>query len=224
MAGFIFVADGGRKMAEADFVKGGCRHCGGHIEFPAAVAGQTVTCPHCGQPTVLEPPPPPGRSRRSGWLGWVVGGAVLILAAGLAGVFFWGRLAAPKVVATENTMAKSAPVTVSNPPVAPVAAPEVVPEPPPREVTNGFAILSYQLEKTPGSSLVYVIGTVRNATARQRFGVKLEFGLYDTNDVSVGSASDYQSILDPHAEWRFKAMVMESKTASVRLRSIADDR
>lgn len=30
-----------------------CSHCGGHIAFPVAGAGQTVECPHCKEKTVL---------------------------------------------------------------------------------------------------------------------------------------------------------------------------
>jgi hypothetical protein len=35
--------------------------------------------------------------------------------------------------------------------------------------------------------------------------------------------SDYQSLPDPPAEWRFKAMVMASKTTAARFRAIAGD-
>src|SRR6185312_10720086 len=40
-------------MTKPDFSKCDCRHCGGHIEFPAEAKGQTLPCPHCGQPTEL---------------------------------------------------------------------------------------------------------------------------------------------------------------------------
>ena len=40
--------------------------------------------------------------------------------------------------------------------------------------TNGFALAALKLEKTPGSSLVYVTGTIRNLNDRQRFGVKAD--------------------------------------------------
>jgi hypothetical protein len=35
------------------YIKGACVHCAGHIEFPAAALGATVTCPHCAQHTAL---------------------------------------------------------------------------------------------------------------------------------------------------------------------------
>ena len=36
-----------------DLLKGSCRHCGGHIEFPASSLGDTILCPHCAQSTLL---------------------------------------------------------------------------------------------------------------------------------------------------------------------------
>lgn len=90
--------------------------------------------------------------------------------------------------------------------------------------TNEFAILPFDLEKTPGSSLVYVTGVVQNASARQRFGVKVTFGLGDTNDRALGTTTDYQAVMEPHGEWHFRAMVMESQTASARFTGIAEDK
>jgi hypothetical protein len=34
----------------------GCEHCGGHIEYPSELAGQSVQCPQCLQMAVLPPP------------------------------------------------------------------------------------------------------------------------------------------------------------------------
>ncbi len=31
-----------------------CSHCGGHLEFDAAYAGERVACPHCGNETFLD--------------------------------------------------------------------------------------------------------------------------------------------------------------------------
>jgi len=57
-------------------------------------------------------------------------------------------------------------------------------QPQPQALTNDFAVMPYSGE-TPGSSLVYVTGIVRNLSDRQRFGIKLEFGLSDTNDTPL---------------------------------------
>jgi hypothetical protein len=46
-------------------LRGACRACGGHLEFPLGAMGDTVLCPHCGSSTLLTttpgaiPVPPP---------------------------------------------------------------------------------------------------------------------------------------------------------------------
>ena len=89
--------------------------------------------------------------------------------------------------------------------------------------TNGFALSALKLEKTLGSSLTYVTGTIRNLTDRQRFGVKAEFTLLATNGSTAGKASDYAPTLEKNGAWKFKALVMESKAASATLNSIRED-
>jgi len=42
-----------------DFTKGVCQSCGGHLEFPSSAAGDSISCPHCGQSTLLAAKPIP---------------------------------------------------------------------------------------------------------------------------------------------------------------------
>ena len=90
--------------------------------------------------------------------------------------------------------------------------------------TNDFGVSAIKLDKTEGSSLVYATGKIRNLSSNRRFGVKVELNLFDTNNNQVGQAKDYQPLLEPGAEWHFKAMVMESKAASAKLNSVLEDR
>jgi hypothetical protein len=212
-------------MSNPDFAKCGCGHCGGHIEFPAAASGQTVACPHCGRPTVLAAAIPSKRRPAANRLALAVLLIGILLAAG-AVVFRVSPKRTSSPVASLSLSAPrapAAPLAGSNPPPVLPPAPVVAPSPQPQAVTNGFDIMPYKLENAAGSSLVYVVGTVRNTSDRQRFGVKVEFSLLDTNNRPVGSATDYEPVLDPRAEWRFKAMVMASKTASARFHLIAED-
>mgnify|MGYP003334625560 FL=1 len=41
-------------MSQEQHLKSACAHCHGRISFPASARGMTVTCPHCGQQTVLN--------------------------------------------------------------------------------------------------------------------------------------------------------------------------
>jgi hypothetical protein len=79
------------------------------------------------------------------------------------------------------------------------------------------------LEKTAGTSLVCAVGTVNNPTKRQRFGVKVELALLDAVGQKLGTATDYRQVLEPGGQWRFKALVVDSKAVSAKVESIKED-
>ena len=214
-------------MSVEYFVKGECRHCAGHLEFPAAAGGQTIPCPHCGQPTELRASVLEHKKRGPNPRLLAAVLVALVMAAGTAVLLLKPKTppSAPPESQPPATMAVATPAPA---PVPPVAVAPVAPPPPelkPGEVlTNDFDISPLKLEKTPGSSLVYVTGRVRNLTGQQRFGVKVVFQLFDTNDTPTGEATDYQSVLDPQGYWDFKAMVMEAKTATAKFGTIQEDK
>ena len=191
-------------MNPSEFSKCACRHCAGHIEFPAAAAGDTIACPHCGQPTELPAPPPSKRAAQSRMILSLVGLGIVGIALALLFVKRPAPVAAPEKIISAAT----------NPPAV-----KIVEE----NTANGFALSALTLEKMPGSSLTYVTGTIRNLTDRQRFGVKAEFNLFATNGLAAGKAADYAPTLEKNGVWKFKALVMESKAASATLNSIRED-
>jgi len=201
-------------MSTANFVKGECRQCAGHLEFPADAVGKIIECPHCGQPTELVEVLSPSKTSRFQWILFSIG--VFIGAAGIATGFFLikksGRAAVSEasVPPLRSTNNSTAPVRVRNDPN--------------ETRTNDFGVSAIKLDKTEGSSLVYATGKIRNLSSNRRFGVKVELNLFDTNNNQVGQAKDYQPLLEPGAEWHFKAMVMESKAASAKLNSVLEDR
>ena len=91
------------------------------------------------------------------------------------------------------------------------------------ETMNDFTVTDIKLEKSPGNSLVYATGNILNTSNRRRFGIKVELSLFDTNADSLGKTKDYHPLLEPGAEWHFKAMVMKPKAVTVRLSSILED-
>lgn len=205
-------------MPNNEFVKGACEYCHGHLEFMPDAIGQSITCPHCGKLIILAATQ---RRAKGGGLARALMGIILVICltgAGLAGWFVFNQKPAPKAEAGNPP-----PTSVTNS-TAKTRSPAPALEPQPVATTNDFAILPYKLEKTAGSSLVYVTGAVRNLSDHQRFGVKVEFGLFDTNDTPAGSATDYQSLMEPHAVWNFHALVLGSKAASVQLNSIVEDK
>ena len=192
-------------MTKTEFSKCECRHCAGHIEFPAEARGATIACPHCGQATELPALPLPTKNSRRALILLVIALVFIVVTASLMIFLKHGA----KVPTPEKIIS-----TATNPPVL---------KPIEENTTNGFAFSALKLEKTPGSSLTYVTGTIRNLTDRQRFGVKAEFNLIATNGAAAGKASDYAPTLEKNGVWKFKALVMESKAASASLNSIRED-
>ena len=79
------------------------------------------------------------------------------------------------------------------------------------------------LEKAKTGSLVYAVGVLKNDSDHQRYGVRVEFELLDASGKNVGKASDYKDVVEPRKEWRYRALVLTKKAASVRLVSVNED-
>lgn len=79
------------------------------------------------------------------------------------------------------------------------------------------------LEKAKGSSLVYAVGILRNDSVHQRFGVNIELELTDARGSKAGTAKDYRAVLEPRQEWRFRALVLDSKAVAAKVSSIREE-
>jgi hypothetical protein len=79
------------------------------------------------------------------------------------------------------------------------------------------------LEKAKGSSLVYAVGVLRNESDHQRFGVNIEVELANAKGTKAGVAKDYRSVIEPRQEWRFRALVLETKAVSAKLSKIREE-
>lgn len=88
---------------------------------------------------------------------------------------------------------------------------------------QSFFASPVQLEKAPGTSLVYATGVLKNTASRQRFGVKIELALADAEGKQVGTATDYQQVLEPGGEWKFRALVVDGKAASAKILVVKED-
>jgi Tfp pilus assembly protein PilV len=203
-------------MAKTKYLKGECQHCQGHVEFPAESIGLYTPCPHCGRETELmlsAPTVEPTIPRRV--IVWTAA-AVLLLVAGLV-----ATLAGLRHFQNQAALMRAQAAAAARQAAATQA--EAAPKPEDPVAKAGFQVSAVTLEKTQGSSLIYAVGTVKNATDHQRFGVRIEFDLYDGADHKVGTAKDYQAMIEPGAEWKFKALVVDSKAVSAKLASIKED-
>ena len=190
-------------MSGMKHLKGNCQHCGGPFDFPAEGIGETVDCPHCHKPTELRLATPEETStlpKRQIILGIAT---AVILIAGVIGVLV-ALKRAQRMAATMNTATSPA---ASSGPFA----------------QAGFDVSPVSIEKGLGGSIFHATGTVRNISAKKKFGVKIELDLRDAGNSRVGSASDYMPSLEAGAEWKFKALITNSKTTSATITSIRED-
>jgi hypothetical protein len=215
-------------MGDTSHLRGHCQHCGGTIEFPADDAGLEASCPYCNQLTVLlasleaqtpdvsiSPAAPSSSNRKT-----VVIMLLLILAVLVAGAFlFRGRshraptAQSPSVPASkEVTALEETPALPTN--SAPATAPRSL---------DDLKVGPIALEKARGSSLVYAVGVLRNDSSHQRFGVTLELELADAQGRAAGTAKDYRAVLEPLQEWRFRALVLDSKAVSAKVAAIREE-
>jgi hypothetical protein len=204
-----------QKMSRTKYLKGACQQCGGHLEYQADHIGMTVTCPHCQQQTeltLLAPAEAPALPFKA--LVWT-GIAVLILGLGLVGAVVALKRAQRWA---EQQKHKAAHVAAVQPPANPEPASDT--NSPGAQELSGSSVT---LEKEPGTSLVYAVGTIHNTSARQRFGVRVELELADANGQKIGNASDYRPVLEPGAQWQFKALVVQPKAVVARISAIRED-
>jgi hypothetical protein len=190
-------------------LSGECQHCGGRFEFPAEAAGLTGECPHCGQPTdclLATPPEERSPAQTKAIIYTVV--AVVILVGGLLGAFVALKRAQRMVTQQQEARTQA-------------SAPNL-PRPADPFAQNNFRVSPVTLEKSPGTSLIYAQGMVVNTTNRQRFGVRVELDLFDAGGQRVANASDYQGVIEPNAEWNFRALVVEPKAASAKIAAIKE--
>jgi hypothetical protein len=192
-------------MSEADYLKCSCQKCGGNIEFPSSGLGETVDCPHCGKQTKLVSTP-----AKSGRKNALVAGSILILfiLAVAGALLYWSKMRKPDVTVPNMT--------------AQVVTNADIPDG--FTKLNDFTVSKITLEKTEGSGLVNAVGTVKNITTRQRFGVKIQLDLLDAQDNKIGSTSDYIEVLEPDKEWQFKALLADPKAVKAKLTNIEEQK
>lgn len=78
-------------------------------------------------------------------------------------------------------------------------------------------VVKFEMQRMKDTSLVYVIGTVKNNSEVQHQSVRVDFNLFDKKGKQIGQASDYIMILEPKASWDFKALVVEAEAAEAKL-------
>lgn len=198
------------KMTMIKNVRGVCQQCGGLIEFRADATGTISTCPHCRQETELVLDVPGGAKSGLGLKALIFGiVALLILGGGLGAALY--ALKRAEQVKSRRAAANTPELKVAGAAGDPFAQ-------------IGFAVSPVQLESGASNGLVFAVGTVKNVTGRQRFGVRVELELTDAAGARVGTARDYHTLLEANGQWRFRALVAEKRTVGARVQSVTEDR
>jgi len=195
-------------MLKIKNLRGECQHCGGTIEFHAEHVGANAECPHCGQQTelLLAAPPEEASPVRKKAIVFTVC-AILILGGGVIAI----KVALNRAKQLKERQQQSSQVDVAKP--APVIDPFA---------GQNFRVSPVTVAKGADTAIVYAVGSIVNTANRQRFGVRVEIDLFDDTGSKVGVASDYQKVLEPNAEWRFRAMVMEKRTSTAKVAAIKE--
>jgi hypothetical protein len=228
------------EMSEIEYYKCPCKECGNNIEFPASAARTTVTCPHCGQWTELLVPEDEEEETEGTGLrinaGVLVGGLVLLVLVAAVGIWAWQQHqkqlvagkdgSSPTKVAVAPIPPKLIPIKTDSPTNSePKTNDSSVPQKPTRPKSPDDLKVTgvVELDKTKGSSLVYAIGTVRNDSDYDRYGVRVELDLFNGKGKKIGTAKDYKDYLGPRQDWQFRALIPESKTVEAKVAAITED-
>jgi len=201
-------------MNQTKFLKGECQHCRGGIEFPAESVGLMTDCPHCGKQTelLLAMPKEEPTIPRATIIYTII--AVAVLGAGLAGAMVALKMAQGKVLRNKAEV-------VSETPTPRTTAPQVDDDP---IAQAGFRVSAVAIEKTAGTSLRHAVGTLTNTSNRQRFGVRIQFDLFDDSGQKLDATKDYQQVIEPQGEWKFRAPVMASKATAAKVTSVTEEK
>jgi DNA-directed RNA polymerase subunit RPC12/RpoP len=204
-------------MSPTKYLKGACAHCGGHIEFPAEAAGMTADCPHCGKKTdLLLAPPTEEPTLPRNLIVWTLI-AVLVLAGGLGAALYALKRAQKWAEGKKQSVVAQA----QNPPTNSVFD-NAAPGPNDLVEKAGFKISEAKVEKMTNSSFIYALGTLTNPTEKTRYGVRVQLDLLDASGKKIGTASDYQQVMEPSAKWNFRAPVMEKKAVKAQVTEVTE--
>lgn len=215
------------------FLKCSCNQCGGHIEFPPEGVGQSISCPHCGEQTELVQngdriETSPAKRKKP----------VLIIA--LASTALLAAMAVGILMATKQSQTTTVPRVVAPP--TKIEANESSPKPLPNKRRKKSAKIAKETSvssisevdwnglksgdvtvENSGGRLIYAIGTIRNDSERQRFGVTVDLNLFDAQGKKIGSATDYTQVIEPKKEWNFKALITDPKTVRAEITGVKEN-
>ncbi len=64
---------------------------------------------------------------------------------------------------------------------------------------------------------------MQNQATNKRFGVRVDLFLLDQAGRQVGIATDYTPVIESKDSWRFRALVLDRRAVSARVKEIKED-
>ena len=169
----------------------------------------TVECPHCHQQTELRPVKQASRNISRLLIFTVLGIGVTV-----AALVFLKMEKGPKPMISPSVSPQSN------------AAPPVAPEPQrPKSLQDLKLQGNVSLEQAKAvSRLAYAMGTLKNDSDHQRYGVKVDLDLFDQAGNKLPTqANDYVQTLEPHKNWSFRALVLDAKAVTAKVAAITEE-
>lgn len=83
---------------------------------------------------------------------------------------------------------------------------------PKKEVKKDLELL--EKDNVVENGVRYITGTIKNNTSKKYAYVQVDISLYDESGAQVGSTFANINNLEPDGTWKFKAVVLDDKTAS----------
>lgn len=200
-------------MPSADYSKATCPSCNGHVEYPTASAGTTITCPHCQAEMTLTVGVPdqgilkPADATASLGLKAPMM-AIMVALITAAAILIAGPDKKPETVEAAvptNGLTAAAPKPSAEFPLPDGWQRPILPP------SGDLELLGFKLESQPGSSLKHVIGLVTNRSNARYFGVKVEFNMIDSSGSTVGNALDQTTTMTGQSGWQFRALSVGGK-------------
>ena len=147
-----------------------------------------------------------------------------VVAGGAVWFFKFGPGAKPRAIAWSPDGPASGSTPVGEATNADPSPKQPSPDGKPAKSIDDLKASPVKLEKAKSGSLMYAVGTVKNDSDLQRFGVKVEIAFTDAKGNPAGKTTDYIQVIEPRQEWRFRALVLDSKAVRGQVAGISEDK
>jgi len=240
-------------MADSDYLKCACAHCGGVISYAAADAGSIVQCARCGEKSQLpaeskdlELRPLSPLEKKPAKKCPSCGFKMLpeeeecswcaeelrktrrrkYLVASVGGITTITIIAVGWSLWARH--AKHRAEILNGPALTPAAAfskaPLAQPQTHPAKSISNLKIGKFYLEQDRnGKGPSVATGKIQNDSDNLHFGVKVDLDVLDASGAKIGAVSDMITQLGPRGNWNFIATVTNANAVTVRFANIKED-